>query len=548
MSEQNILNIEPVKFNVRETLRPVPCILDEDTPLLQLSELRQDDWTLRDAYEGVQVFGASGSGKTSGSGKALAHAFLRGGMGGIVLCAKPDEADNWLAYAKQTGRSDDIIRFSPEGNDGFNFLEYEMYRAPDAADIMVTNAVNLLMNVLDVAARSSSLSTPAAGDAFWIKSAKMLLGYAIQLLFATYGRIQLTEVIELIESAPTSRAQMRDEGWQKSSFFAATLRDFYESGGGKFPPEIEDAARLKQFWLHNFPNMAEKTRSNIITTLASDLDPLLQGRMRRLFSGRSTLVPEFTHDGAIILLDFPVRKWGDAGILAQQIFKYAWQRATERRTVTKNTRPVFLFADECQFFLSAYDMEFQSTARSSRACTVMMTQNLPLFYSRIGGNLPEHTVNALMGNLRTKIFHTNGDRTTNEWAAKMVGKATFWRETHGSNSGWSSGTSEGINEGKNSGWSGTMSGGGGQLSWSSGESGGHGSGWSKSTNEGRSGGCSQSVSEQRDYAVEPEDFSRDLKSGGRRNRYLVTGVIMQAGRTFRRNGKHWMQIAFEQRT
>jgi len=48
--------------------------------------------------------------------------------------------------------------------------------------------------------------------------------------------------------------------------------------------------------------------------------------------------------------------------------------------------------------------------------------------------------------------------------------------------------------------------------------------------------------------VEPEDFARDHKSGGPADGYQVTGVIMQAGRTYRRNGKHWMQVAFEQRS
>lgn len=33
-------------------------------------------------------FGSIGSGKTSGSGQALALAYLRAGFGGLVLCAK----------------------------------------------------------------------------------------------------------------------------------------------------------------------------------------------------------------------------------------------------------------------------------------------------------------------------------------------------------------------------------------------------------------------------------------------------------------------------
>ena len=68
-----------------------------DTPLLKLSAT--DSFTLRDACQGVHVFGGIGSGKTTGSGQALAAAFLRAGMGGLVLAAKPDEVDRWVQYA-----------------------------------------------------------------------------------------------------------------------------------------------------------------------------------------------------------------------------------------------------------------------------------------------------------------------------------------------------------------------------------------------------------------------------------------------------------------
>ena len=64
-------------------------IANLDAPLLRLSH--KDVFTLRDACQGVHVFGGIGSGKTSGSGKALASAYLRAGFGGLVLCAKPDE-------------------------------------------------------------------------------------------------------------------------------------------------------------------------------------------------------------------------------------------------------------------------------------------------------------------------------------------------------------------------------------------------------------------------------------------------------------------------
>src|ERR1019366_5209564 len=71
----------------------LPFVTNLDTPLLSLSP--KDRFTLRDACNGVHIFGGIGSGKTSGSGKALAAAYLRGGMGGLVLCAKPEEVDLW---------------------------------------------------------------------------------------------------------------------------------------------------------------------------------------------------------------------------------------------------------------------------------------------------------------------------------------------------------------------------------------------------------------------------------------------------------------------
>jgi len=58
-----------------------------------------DAWTIRDACEGCQIFGVTGSGKTSGSGAALARAFLRAGFGGLALTAKPDERELGSATA-----------------------------------------------------------------------------------------------------------------------------------------------------------------------------------------------------------------------------------------------------------------------------------------------------------------------------------------------------------------------------------------------------------------------------------------------------------------
>src|SRR4051794_34371399 len=70
--------------------------------LLALPILNEDkeqqgtfSWTVNDAFEGTQIFGETGSGKTTGSGARIARAFLEKGFGGLVLTAKTTDAYEW---------------------------------------------------------------------------------------------------------------------------------------------------------------------------------------------------------------------------------------------------------------------------------------------------------------------------------------------------------------------------------------------------------------------------------------------------------------------
>jgi hypothetical protein len=68
-----------------------------DFPLERTTYSFNDDepFTIGNACEGIQIFGGIGSGKTSGSGEALARFFLRHGFVGLVLCAKKDVLEDW---------------------------------------------------------------------------------------------------------------------------------------------------------------------------------------------------------------------------------------------------------------------------------------------------------------------------------------------------------------------------------------------------------------------------------------------------------------------
>ena len=71
----------------------------------------REPWTIGDLFEGVQVFGDSGSGKSSTSAKVLAASMLRAGYGGLVLTVKPEDSTDWKQWLVENGREQDGIFF-----------------------------------------------------------------------------------------------------------------------------------------------------------------------------------------------------------------------------------------------------------------------------------------------------------------------------------------------------------------------------------------------------------------------------------------------------
>jgi hypothetical protein len=121
------------RSNSETTISKNTAASDLEFPLMKFSDDKNDWWTVRNALEGVQIFGGIGSGKTSGSGRMIATSFLKNGFGGVVMCAKPDEANEWVKYAKECGREQDLIMFSEGSKWRFNPLQYETTRGGKGA-------------------------------------------------------------------------------------------------------------------------------------------------------------------------------------------------------------------------------------------------------------------------------------------------------------------------------------------------------------------------------------------------------------------------------
>jgi hypothetical protein len=467
-----------------------------DQVLLGFSE--SDAFTIRDACQGVQIFGETGSGKTSGSGRYLAHAYLTSGFGGLVLTAKVDELDLWRRYAQETGRSDDLIVFGEGSDERFNILQYECEN--DVGGLGLTwNLVELFMTLHGIASHGGGRAT-SNNDQFWRNELEKLLANSIESLRLAGEKVTFQNIGKLVWSAPQSPEDFASEDWQKESFcFQLNAIIQARSHAGKLSAAEEgDWNVTHDYWRLEYPRVPDKTKSNIIGSLTGMTNVFDRGMLREQLSTTTTVKPDDTFAGKIIVLNLPPKRFHEAGTYTQAIFKYCWQRAVERRKVERDTRPVFLWADEAHHFVNEHDVTFQTTARGARACTVLLTQNLPNYYYYLGGDQSaEALTQSLLGNLTTKIFHNNSCNETNRYASELFAK-TWQRKT----------------------------------------------GYSTSDEAGKTNVQQQSNDELLDQVI-PHTFS-GLASGGPLNDFEVEAIIHQGGKTFQCSGGNALRTVFHQ--
>lgn len=403
----------------------------------------ETSWTVRNAFEGVQIFGGIGSGKTSGSGRTLALKLLRLGFGGLVLTAKADEKELWEKYCRLANRSDDLITIEPNSEHYFNFLDYESQDGK-----LTENIVQVLKTVINA---SEEKSHGGGDDPFWETALDMLIFNVIDLCQLAYGSVSVQKMYDIVQSLPKSDtifdeknptpyetafrqaknnvlAQMEE---REKSLNPSYLNIILENEAAYYfaaETALPDARRLKfmdEFFEEAYRNLSEKTRSIIDFSFTGFLFRLLREPVYSLFcSNPSNVMPESSRQGKIILLNLPVKTFHKVGRDSQILFKYIWQRAMERN-LNKDDLPVFLWADEAQNFLHEHDAEYQATARSSRIATVYLSQNLPNYYANMGGAKSEYKVKSFLGTLATKIFHANADVETNRYASDLLGDVNY---------------------------------------------------------------------------------------------------------------------------
>jgi hypothetical protein len=398
-------------------LRPSEYVWPHDMPVWAAWDGKQEEiWTLDDVCEGCLVLGATGSGKSSASGRAIAQGFLAKKFGALILTTKPGEGREWAVLCDVMGRGQDVSWVRHDGPLKLNLLAYETQR-PGVGGRLTENLKGFFRVLLSVmASRHGERPT----EAFWKQAGDQILGNLFEVFLLGNTTLGLDRLAEFVGKAPQSERSI-DNTWQSIPVFGQILAA--AERGAATDSQKRTFEKNKAYWLSEYPKLPAGTRACIRIGFTAMMDVLRGEHMYDLFCTQTTFVPEWVFNGRILILDLPVNEFKDAGVLFQTAVKYLLQRAIQRRLVHDDlARPVAIFADEAQNFFTEDDATFQQTARSSRVATVYLSQNLDNFYAHLGGgNLARHLFDSLAGNLNTKIFHANGNFTTEKYASDLIG-------------------------------------------------------------------------------------------------------------------------------
>lgn len=372
-----------------------------------------DDFRLSHAYQGVLGIGETGSGKTSSFDHLLLALMkldrpeLGGRVGLLLLPPKVGDCDHYLKLAKAAGREGDVIRVAPGQPWVFSPVQHEI----DSPGGSVSSAGQFLQDLVDYASRGGSRRS---SQPFFPMEAGRQLHMAMVGLHAAFGKVDVAQLYQFTADLPRSAEEYDSEKWRAGFCFQTMLRALQRVGED---PDFALAADFVRDWAR----LAPETSSSVLAHSQQVLSRLMNGDVRRLVTGESTVTPEdVLRHGKVIIVDTPYLKYREPGQLIQVIWKLALQRAALRRDVRENPRPVALVADEAQqVCVQRADNLTAAVARSHRLISINLTQSLDLVQTVLGSR--EETL-AFVSNMATKFIYSNSDPFTNDWASALCGR------------------------------------------------------------------------------------------------------------------------------
>jgi hypothetical protein len=443
---------------------------------------------------GICIMGATGSAKTSSSGRVIAESLIaQPGSGGLIVPGKSNDVAMWKGWFAKHRREKDLLVFGAEGHYRFNPLDYEFRHGGGS-----TRNLTKLLTTIGEALKSGENGGADSHSKYWEAQQERMLHNGIEVVKLATGTVDPWDLQCFITGMANSPAQVQDADWQKGFHFQALWKAYNAPKQGH---QQHDYDLARQYWLGEIPAMNDRTKSSITAGVLQILHLLNTGLARELLSSTTNLSPDDIFKGIWVLVNFCPAEWGEVGKFISGVWKYLVQMAVLRRP---NGNLVTVWVDEADQHKTSFDHIFAQQSRSHTGASVLIVQSLGSFYSASPGDAGKAQTEALLANF-TKVFHALGDYQTAEWAANLIGKerTTFI--------GGSNAPAQSVYD---------------QL-------------FGESTFSG-------SFSEHYEFILQPNEFQNGLRMGGPANNYLADAIVVKSGTPFV-NGRNFLHVVFSQK-
>ncbi len=384
-----------------------------DKPLLFWSE--RDYLSKRDLLRSICVQGASGSGKTNFIGYHLARSLAGDpGVSCLALASKPvEDLQFWREILHAARRTKALQVFGPGHELRFNVLDHELKSGADSRELAA------FLMTLGEALHRGEAGAQQSEQFFQQQSARMLQ-MAIEPVRLATRQLSPADLQQFITTAALTPDHLKTPQWQGSFHNRVLEAAFYAR---KSPLEEADFEQVMAYWLGEIPALNDRTRSSITTQVQGILHVLCSGIVRELMATTTNISPAVLDDGAWVLVDMPISRYGASGAMVGGIWHLATQRHILRRYAADRRKVTVLWIDEFQNHLNSFDPQFLAECRSHGGCMVVLTQSLHSYFAALkGGHAAEHQANALLTNFAHRIFCSLGDAKSAEWASGLLGQ------------------------------------------------------------------------------------------------------------------------------
>jgi hypothetical protein len=479
-------------------------------------------FTWRTACDGVSIFGAIGSGKTSGSGDHILRSYLRAGAGVLGFCVKEDEREHLERVAREEGRGDDLLIISwknAEERLGFNFLDYLRRALGDQVDVEII--LGVFLEVMELTGTGTSESRGANQP--FVDAMKQLVRHITLLFLVADEPLKIESYLQVLLDSAVTRKEAESQKWKQESYVAYLLEVARRRAStGKFDRNFDVRLRIcEKYFERELPAKDDRFRSGFFGELEAMASTFQTSDiLRTLFCEATDWTPEVLFDGKVVILDVDLKTYDKVGHYAAAVVKAMSHKIIEKRPNppagrADTMRPVAIWCDEAQnLFSPKRDPKFQATARSKRACTVYLTQGVVSYISEVGGGDGRAATNTFLQNLNTSIVHWTVDDDTVDKYVKRAGRTLIELRSSSRNTGWSGSGLTNLFEG----------------------------GFTKILSQ-KSGGESQSTSQTVMDDLPMQAFT-SLRCGGPENDYAVDGLVFT--KTPFSSGKPWARVTFHQ--